>query len=152
MSNALEGFDSVDDLLNANLDDLADLPAFETPPPGAYVLGATFDVKEVNGKNAVEASYSVKETVELEDKSGETKAVPANTKFSQLFMLDNKIGVGNLKRALAPYAQHFGVKNIGALIRENLKEEVLISATLKNRKDKNDPDRLYASVANVMVA
>lgn len=152
MSNNLEGFDSVDDLLNANLDDLADLPAFETPPPGAYVLGVTFDVKEVNGKNAIEASYSVKETVELEDKSGETKAVHADTKFSQLFMLDNKFGVGNLKLALAPYAQHFGVNNIGALIRENLKEEVLISATIKNRKDKNDPDRVYASVANVMVA
>lgn len=152
MSELKEGFDSVDDLLSANLDDLADLPAFETPPAGAYLLGVRYDVKKVNNKDAVEASYRVEETVELEDKSGETAAVAKDTKFSQLFMLDNKFGIGNLKKSLAPYAAHFGTNNIGKLIRENLNEEVLISGTIKVREDKNDPDKKYASVQNVTVA
>lgn len=147
----LNSFDSIDSLLSANLDDLADLPAFETPPPGVYILDTSMDVKEVNGHQSVEQQFTVVETVELEDKSENAKHVVAGTKFSQLFLIDNEFGVGNLKKALAPFAAHFGTSNVGELVRDKVKE-VRITAVVKNRKDKTDPDKIYASVSNVQVA
>lgn len=142
-------FTSVDDLLSADLDDLADLPSFETPPAGAYILEVTMDVKPVNGKDAVEASIVVVETTELADK--EATPVVAGTKFSQLFMLDNEYGVGNLKKFLKPFAAHFGTSKIGELVRDHIKG-VTISAIVKNRKDKNDPDKVYGSLTEITVA
>lgn len=151
MSALKEEFSSIDDLLGASLDDLADLPAFEAPPPGAYILGFTFGVKKINEKDAVEMSCTVKDTVELEDKSGETQPVANGTKFSNAFFLDNKFAIGNLKKMLKPFGEHFGTTNIGQLIRDNLAEEVTASAIVKNRADKNDPEKVYASVNNISV-
>jgi hypothetical protein len=150
MAEALKEFTSIESLLDANLDDLADLPAFEAPPPGAYILSVNMDVKKVNDKDAVEAAITVVETVELEDKSGETKEVAVGTKTSQLFMIDNEFGVGKLKTFLKPFAAHFGTNKIGELVRDHVKD-VTISATIKNRKDKTDPDKVYASFHNISV-
>lgn len=144
-------FDNLEALFDADLDDLADLPAFETPPPGAYVLSVSMDAKEVNSKNAVEAKITVVETVELEDKSGETVESKPGTQFSQLFMLDNEFGIGSLKTFLKPFAAHFNTNKIGELVRDHVKD-VTISATIKNRKDKTDPEKVYARLSNVTVA
>jgi hypothetical protein len=137
-------FASLDDLFNASIGDLADLPAFETPPPGAYILGVTLSGKEVNDKPAVEAKFTVKETVEL--KNAEDKPAVDGTQFSQLFMIDNEFGLGALKKFIAPFGAHFGTANIGELVRDHLAEEVVCSATVKNRKDKKDPEKVYGSV------
>lgn len=144
-------FENVNDLLDADLNDLADLAGFEVPPPGAYILSVTTTVKEVNGKNAVEADISVVETVELEDKSGETQPVPNGTKFSQLFMLGNEYGVGNLKKFLKPFSAHFGTTKIGELVNDKLKD-CTFGATVKVRKDKEDPDKQYATLRNIVVS
>jgi hypothetical protein len=139
---------TIDDLFSKSIDDLADLPGFETPPPGSYILNVTCEVKKVNEKDAVEASFTVVETSELANDSD--TPVPAGTKFSTLFMLDNEFGVGNLKKFLKPFADHYDEKGIGALI-EQLKD-VTIACLVKNRKDKNDPDKVYGSVSNIVVA
>ena len=144
----LKAFGSATDLFAASLEDLADLPAFETPPTGAYILQVSTEVKKVNEKDCVEASFSVVETVELEESTG--TPVVAGTKFSQLFMLDNEFGVGNLKKFLAPFAAHYETNNIGELVETHVKD-VQISASIKNRKDKTDPRRVYASVLNITV-
>lgn len=148
MSDA-KTFAKIDDLFSASIDDLADLPAFEAPPPGSYVLSVSMEVKEVNKKSAVEASLTVIETVELSDPASDT-AVVDGTKFSQLFMIDNEFGVGNLKKFLQPFQAHFGAPNIGVLVSEI--KDVTISALIKNRKDKNDPEKVYASVSNITIA
>lgn len=144
----IKTLNSVEDLFSANIEDLADLPAYETPPAGSYILRVSCDVKKINEKDAVEAAYEVVETVELADPSS-TPSVPG-TKFSQAFMLNNEYGVGNLKKFLAPFQEHFGAANIGALLGEV--KDVTIAATIKNRKDKNDPDKVYASVTNISIA
>lgn len=136
------------DLFNTSIDDLADLPGFETPPAGSYILEVNTDVKNVSGKDAVEASFTVIETVELDES---VSPVADGTKFSTLFMLDNEFGVGNLKKFLAPFAAHFGEPNIGKLVGEVVKN-VTISGLVKNRKDKNDPDKVYGSVTNITVS
>ena len=61
MSDAKETFTSTDELFAMSLDDLADLPSFETPPAGAYILDVSCDVKTINDKPAVEASFIVVE-------------------------------------------------------------------------------------------
>jgi hypothetical protein len=146
-----ETFASVDDLFNSSIDDLADLPSFEVPPAGSYILEVTCDVKEVAGKQAVEASLTVIETVELADPAAEP--VKDGTVFSTLFFLDNKFGVGKLKQFLKPFGAHFNDTNIGNLVRDHVKQ-VTIAGTVLNRKakkDSEDPDRIYGSVANISV-
>lgn len=139
---------AIDDLFSKSIDDLADLAGFETPPPGSYILEVSCEVKKVNDKDAVEASFTVVETTELKE-AGDTP-VPNGTKFSTLFMLDNEFGVGNLKKFLKPFSEHYDEKGIGALI-EQIKS-VTIACLVKNRKDKNDPDKVYGSVSNIVVA
>lgn len=139
---------SMDDLLSKSLDDLDDLPSFETPPVGAYVLRVTTDQKEVNGKAAIEAKFTVVETVELKDP--QIKPVAADTQFSTLFTL-NEFGVGKLKEFCAPFGEHFNTKNIGELVRDHIKD-VTISAYVGNRKDKEDPEKVYATVKVLSIA
>lgn len=140
---------SVDELFSSSIDDLADLPSFEAPAPGSYILTVSMDTKKINNKDAVEASFEVVEEVELKNEGD--KHVAPGTKFSTAFFLDNEFGIGNLKKFLAPFAAHFGQTNIGALIRDDMKN-VTIACTVKNRADKNDKDKIYAYVENVAVA
>jgi hypothetical protein len=148
MSEA-QTFANVDALFSQDLDDLADLPSFETPAPGSYILNVTCEAKTINNKAAIEAAFEVVEVVELKDPAD--KIVPAGTKFSTAFFLYNEFGVGNLKKFLSPFAAHFGNTNIGNLIRDDMKN-VTIACIVKNRKDKTDPEKVYASVDNISIA
>lgn len=151
MSNekAAAQFDNLDELFAADLDDIADLPSFETPPKGAYIGTVSLSIKEINKKPAIEASYTVVETVELED-SADTPVIPG-TLFSSAFMLGNPISEGKLKEFLAPFAAHFGTKKVGELVRDHIKD-VQISFVLKHRKDKDDKEKVYADVRNITIA
>lgn len=136
------------DILAGSIDDIDDLPGFETPPAGQYILTVNCEVKEVNDKQCVEASFVVEDTVELKNK--EDQPPVKGTKFSTLFMLDNEFGVGKLKAFLKPFAQHFGVTAVSELIGEI--NDLVISAKVTNRKDKEDPDKIYAGVTNIIVS
>jgi len=139
----------VNTLFSMDIDQLADLPSFEVPPAGSYVLEVTTDVKEIVNKQAVEASFTVIETVELADPAS-VEVLPG-TKFSTAFFLDNQFGVGNLKKFLKPFSEHFECTNIGELVRDHVKR-VQISGLVKTRKDKEDPDKIYGNVVNITVA
>lgn len=142
-------FANLDELFAANLDDIADLASYETPPKGSYIFSVSTDTKEINKKAAVEAAFTVVETVELEN--AEDKPVAVGTKFSTAFMLGNPISEGKLKQFLAPFAAHFGTTNVGTLVRDTIKE-VTVAAIMKHRKDKDDPEKVYADVRNITVA
>lgn len=147
---SVTNFSSINDLFSSDIDDLADLPAFEVPPPGVYLLEVKFQEKVINNKNCIEMACKVIETQELEDVNN--REVPPNTEFSQLFMLNNEFGLGSLKEVLKPLSEHFGVTNLGILLRENLQEYVQVVALVKNRTDKSDPDKKYARVSIISVA
>jgi hypothetical protein len=142
-------FANLDELFAANLDDIADLASYETPPKGSYIFTVSTDTKEINKKPAVEAAFTVVETVELEDAND--KPVAPGTKFSIAFMLGNPVSEGKLKQFLAPFAYHFGATNVGTLVRDTIKE-VTVAAIIKHRKDKEDPEKVYADVRNITVA
>ena len=141
-------FADLNDLFAAGLDDIADLPSFEVPPKGAYIGTVTTDVKEINGKPAIEALFVVMETVELEN--ADDKPVEPGSKFSIAFILGSNIAEGKLKEFLAPFGQHFGKTNVGELVQNDIKE-IAIAFTMKHRTDKDDKERKYADVRNITV-
>lgn len=141
-------FDNMEALLGASLDDLDDLPSFDCPPPGVYICSVTTDIKEVNKNDAVEASYTIQEVTELADAN--MKPPIAGSKFSTLFTL-NEIGVGKLKEFCIPFGDKFGTKSIRELVNDKIKE-VIVVVKVKNRKDKNDPDRIYPVPTIISIA
>lgn len=142
-------FANLESLFDADLADIADLASFETPPTGAYILKATTSTKDINKKPAVVADFEVVETVELKD--SEAKQSVPGTRFSIAFILGNSVSEGRLKQFLAPFAEHFGVTNVGALIRDTIKD-VTIACSVTNRASKDDPEVIYAGVKNVVVS
>lgn len=151
-------FKGLEDLFDADLEDIADLAGFETPPAGAYILKVTTETKEINDKPAVVANFQVVETVELKEKDEGSKKyrppVAVGTMFSTAFILGNAIAEGNLKKFLAPFAEHFGISgkgSVGILVRDTIKD-ITVAATVTNRVSKDDEDVIYAGIKNVQVA
>lgn len=133
----------INDLLNTDLNDLADLAGFDVPNNGYYKLSVDASTKEINNKPAVVLDYEVVEVLEMADPT----ATPpiTGTKFGETFFLDNEFGVGNMKKALKPFADAFGVGNISALL-EQIKG-VSVFATVKQQADKKDTSKIYARVS-----
>lgn len=139
-------------LLDRDLDDIEDLPGFAVPPNGEYLLKMKTEIKEVNSKQAVEASFEIMECIK-KDNDADTDA-KIGDKFSSLFFLqgDNpdgvKISLGKLKELVAGVAESTGQSNLGVLIRDTL-ADCVVMATVKRRADKEDKEKFYATVKNL---
>lgn len=143
------------DLLDMNLDDIEDLPGFEAPYPGEYLLGMKAQVKVVNDRNAVAIDYEVKECLK-KNNDADPDTIPG-TKFSQLFFLQGdpdavKISLGQLKALMMPLAEALGEGNLLLLVRDHLATEQLVQATCGRRQDKQDKERFYPTVKNLSKA
>ena len=138
--------------LDRTIDDIEDLASFEVPPNGTYALKVSTECKVVKDKDAVEASFEVVDTVELDDP---TETPPkAGNKFSMLFFMDQEVAEGKLKQFLAPFAEAFGERNLGVLVLEKLNKDqgIVAVGSVKRRKDKEDPEKFYADVRNLKLA
>jgi len=140
----------LDQLLDSTLDDLEDLPSFTPFPIGAHKVLATFELKEINGKNAVELNFKLLETLELADASVDFDTYPkAGDTSNTMFMLDNEFGRGNLKKCAMPFGAALGFATTREII-EGVKEvECIILTGL--RTDKNDPDKQYLQVKEIQI-
>lgn len=136
------------DILDAKLDDIDDLPEFAIFPAGAHRARATMEIKEVNGKRAVELSLSLIEHMELADPND--KALPEGSQSSVLYMLDNEYGVGNLKKVAKPFGEALGTQVLKEIIEQVRDIEVAVLTTV--RTDKNDPDKKYLGIKELHVA
>ncbi len=139
----------IDNLLDATLDDLEDLPEFKPFPAGAHRILATLSLKKINDKQAVELDMKAIETAELVNDSDEP--VKEGDSTSVAFMLDNEFGRGNLKKVTTPLAAGLGME--GATLRDIIEavtdaECVVVTAI---RKDKNDPDKQYTNIKAIEV-
>lgn len=140
-------------ILDSNLEDLADLPEFLTPPAGAYrATILSYTPKEIGGHEAVEVKFKLLETLELtnpvDESDPNTKPVADGTETSIAFMLDNEFGVGALKKFNAPLAASLGVNTVREVMEGAKGLEVLI--VTKVRVSKKD-DRRYFDVAKIDV-
>jgi len=139
-------------LLDKSIDDIDDLASFAVPPNGTYSLKVYTELKKVNDNECVEANFEVVDTVELADPTG----TPPKTgdKFSLLFKLGHEVGEGKMKEFLAPFAAASGERNVAKLLTEVLHKDqgLIVVGTVKQRKDKEDPEKVYASVKNIQLA
>lgn len=143
--------DQIANLLDANLDDLADLPEFVVPPAGAY--NATiidFSEKKIGEHPAVELKFRLNETMELANATD--APVAPGTETSVAFMLDNEFGVGALKAVLAPMKVAFGTSTV----RETLEAckgatIMLVTKVRSGKKGTDSEDKKYLGIQKVEV-
>jgi len=141
--------DNTASLLDANLDDLADLPEFVVPPAGAYnATILSVEEKKIGEHPAVEMKFKLMETLELA--SATDAPVAPGTECGISFMLDNEFGVGGMKAALAPLKAALGT----ATARETMAAAKGMSIMLvtKVRTGKGDnADKKYLGLAKIEV-
>jgi hypothetical protein len=142
------------DLLDISLDEIEELPGFECPYNGDYVLNLTASMKKINDKWGVEMQYEVVEC--LEKNNPEDPDTIPGTKFSQLFFLEGKpeavkVAKSFLKILLRDVAEELGESNLLILVRDHLKN-LRVRATVLRRKDKHEEDVYRPNVKNMTLA
>jgi len=139
----------LDSLLDTQLDDIEDLPSFKPFAPGLHNVMASFELTDVNGKSAVELQFTYVSTIELADpedeppKEGDT----CNT----MFILSNKYGLGNFKKCASPFKEALGLSTLRDVI-ENAKSVECVLLNGKHRSDKEDPDKKYLNVKEIVIS
>ena len=133
-------------LLDSSLYDLADLPAFKVIKPGAHKVIIDWEEKKINDHPALEMKLKLVETLELADPSSAPDE--PGTESSVVFMLDNEFGQGNLKTVLKPIGAHLGIDKLVDIVTWSKGMEVTVIT--KQRKDKEDKDRVYLQVKSVI--
>jgi hypothetical protein len=149
----------IDDILNANMEDLDDLPPIGVPPSGHYNLTVTFSIEDTeddkgNKRKTIFAKYIVDAINELKVPEEESE-VAIGQEFREGFYLKkkdgtpNKFGIGTLKARLGAYSERFGTSNIGELI--TAVNQVAITATIKRKVNRKDEDRFNMEIKDVVV-
>lgn len=111
MSNT-NNFLDIDSLLDATLDDLADVPEFKPFPVGTHQCVITLESKVITDKPAVEWKLTAMETVELVNP--EDTPVKAGDTCSGAFIFvqkdgqPNELAQGQFKELMKPLQAHFG--------------------------------------------
>lgn len=139
-------------VLDMDMAMIEDLPGFEVPSNGEYVLRLQAKGKVVKDVACLELGFEVMECVK-KDKEEDPDAV-AGSKFSSLFQLNNKdeearrISLGVMKQVLNNVAEQTGQGNVLVLVRDHLKDAI-VTATIKRRQDKEDPEKFYPVIKNL---
>lgn len=160
MSEALQNpaFESMDELLDASMNDLMDLPPIGVPPTGSYVFEVSAGrekAKEGDGEY-IKFNYTVIECAEVKhEEEAEDPLAKAGSTFTEFFSpfkkdgTINDKGLGFLKARLAPFSAHFGVEKVGETLATVNK--VQISASLIRTQDKRDETRHNARLSDVII-
>lgn len=145
----------LDSLLDATLDDLADVPEFKPFPAGAHRCTINWAFKEISKQMCPEIKLTAIETIELSNP--EDTPVKAGDTAAQAFLLKNKegkkneISEGQLKNLLKPLQEHLGTASNRETIEKSNGLEVV--AVTKLRTDNSDKDNVkhYLQVVNISV-
>lgn len=140
-------------MLDKELDEIEDLPGFEVPYNGRYLLKLNRKFKKINGKTSVEATLEVMEC--LKKNNDADPDTIAGTKFSNLFFLTGeedsvKVSVGMLKQFAKPIGEHFQVSNMKDIVKDHM-NDLLISCDVVRRADSKNPEIFRARLSNVQV-
>jgi hypothetical protein len=138
---------NLDSLLDATLDDLADLPEFAPYPAGAHKVIIELESKEVNKHPSIELKLKAIETLELADPTN-SHPLAAGAESSVLFMLDNEFAQGSMKKVLRPLQEHLGVSSLRDIIAQSKGMEVTVVTNVRWNKDKT---QAYTNVTKIIV-
>lgn len=133
-------------LLTADLDDLADLPAFTVFPPGNYDVSLGLATKMIGEHPSVEATLTLVAVCEMADPTQTPPAV--GDECNTAFMMDNEIGQGKFKEFAQPLKAHFGVSKIGDLA--GAIKGCVFNVTTNTRVDKKSK-REYLEIIKLLV-
>ena len=143
---------NIDALLDGTLDDLKDIPEFKPYPAGAHILFAKLvdrvSKKDdwVNGHPCYSLDLSYREPAELA--AGVEPPMPS-AKANILFMLDNDIGQGMLKKYLQAVAAKTGETSTRKLIEAaNEGLEIMMITKVRQNRDKTQS---YTDMVEVTV-
>lgn len=131
---------SIDDLLDATLDDLADVPEFKPFPVGTHQCTLEIASKVIAEKAAVEWKLTLIETIELANP--EATPAKAGDTCSGAFIFTtkdgkpNELAQGQFKEMLRPLQAHFGT----ATNRQTMEAAngCTVAVTMSQREGKND--------------
>lgn len=134
-------------LLDASLDDMADMPSWSTFPAGVYKVKPTVkQEKKKNKENKEETliTVSAKLISVVELNSPDSVAPEIGSETSCRYTWENEFGQGGLKNLLKPIAAVTGEKSVPALLEIlNTADDVglvMDIRTVKGERGKSDRD------------
>lgn len=138
----LNAMDDIESLLDAKLDDLADMPEFKPFPIGAHKVTIQWDYSELKEKKVIKLSATYVEPVEFDDPN----AIPpkAGDKCTVTFFLRkkdgtvNEFGEGQWKVMLEGLTERFPGSAREIMDSSNGAECLLITKVQVDKSDKND--------------
>jgi hypothetical protein len=125
---------TVASLLDANLDDLADLPEFKPFNVGTHRATFKWEEKMVGEHPALVVNLTLLETLEQANAEDAPQEAGAETDVS--YMLDNEYGVGNMKELLKQLNTTFGFTNNRDILNAVQGAEVVVTTNIRTNKDK----------------
>lgn len=137
---------AINSLLDAQLDDLADLPEFGTYPAGSHKVTISWVSKTVNNHPSIELQMKAIETIELANPTD--APLTAGSEGSVLFMLDNEFGQGALKALMKPLALETGAGSISGIMEATNGMEVTVVTNVRQNKDKTQS---YTNVKKILI-
>lgn len=138
----LNEMNAMDDLLDATLDDLADMPEFKPFPAGAHKVSIAWDYSEYATKKQIKLTAKYIEPVELTD--SDTVPPKAGDTTTQIFTMKkkdgtkNEIGEGQWKNMLAGLVGNFPGSNKEIMDSSSGAEVLLITKLRADKRDAND--------------
>jgi hypothetical protein len=142
--------------LDGSLDDIETLPGFLIPLSGAYIITCTgYEQKKVNDKPAIELMHNIDNVLELTETPDLGDSPPkVGDKFSQLFFLDNKVGVHNLKKYLEPISKKLNISSEEkGGVRKGLEamKGMQAAAIITREPDKENKNKKYARIKHMSI-
>ena len=137
----------IDNILDATLDDLEDLPESKPFPEGAHRALLTLTAKEVNSKPAIEAVFKAVETVELAAPT-EDSPVKEGDEANVLYFMDNEFGQGKFKKIAKVLGEALNASSIREVVENTQSVEVLVITTKRANKKTGD---VYMDVKELQV-
>lgn len=148
------------DVLARDINDIADLPSYEAPPPGVYKLQViSVGQKEIKKKTAIVVEYEVVGNISLADPTDEghiarLAAIKAGDRMSEAFYFNDperiETTLSVLKAKFGGLAEVCGTTNLLQILQKMNEIKPLIQAQVTNRPDENDKTRWYASTRNIV--
>jgi hypothetical protein len=148
-------------LLDMGLDEIETLPGFETPVEGEYILDLKSALKKVGKNIVVETAFELLECVKKNN--DEDPDSQPGTKFSNIYTIKSgdtdpdkraeaeRMGKGKLKELLLGISETANETNVGVLVRDVI-GHCQVKATVKRRQDKEDKEKFYPVIKNMMLA
>jgi hypothetical protein len=139
----------LDSLLDATLDDLADLPSFQPFPAGAHKVLATMEAKTINNKSTIELTLKHIEAMEYAGIVAEADMAKPGDTANTLYFLDNDIGQGKFKNVARVFGEALGGSSLREIVEQVTDIECVVITSVSI--DKNDPDKKYLNIKELQV-